>query len=187
MTTGQKTHRMSTLFIFVGTLIAILCASGSYWYYTQPRMYDFDYKRDSAFILDMFQKNWYWLIAEGSDFSPEYFLLNRASSKQPQHLGNETIKVLYKGGTPVGFTSYYKVKFYKGKVHFVLVNEQFRSQGYGLQLVTYAINALVAQGCTEITLVTRENNFSAQKIYKRAGFEEYGCEDGFIYFKYTVK
>lgn len=171
--------------IFFVLCVALAIGSG-YWYFTTPMMYDYVEKRDRAFISQMFKDNWYWLIGEGSDFDPEHMLTYRASSKDPRHLGNQTIKVMYVGNNPVGFTAYHKKKFYKGKLHFVLINEKYRSKGYGLKIVQYAVNDLVSRGCTDISLVTRVNNHGAQKVYKRAGFVPGEIVDGFVYFHYKT-
>jgi ribosomal protein S18 acetylase RimI-like enzyme len=174
-------------YVLFGITITIICASIGYWYYiTVPMIYTYKDSRDRNFILRMYRDNWYMLIAAGSDFSPVHMLTYRASSQNPKHLGNQIIKVMYKGNTPVGFTAYHKKSFYQGKVHFVLIDKPFRGHGYGLQIVRYAINDLKALGCTEISLVTRVENYAAQKTYKNAGFMENGVEDGFMYFKYTV-
>lgn len=160
---------------------------GYRWYIGSSRqsyMADFDYKRDASFILDIFKNNWYWLIAEGSDFSPEYMLKHKASSRAPEHMGNETIKVMYVDGKPVGFVTYYSLKFYEARIHFVAVDQSCRSRGYGLALVRYALNELTKQGYKKISLVTRVNNYSAQAIYKKAGFKESHINNGFIYFNY---
>lgn len=172
-------------------IACILIASflGGFYYYSHipnTGIYNFNERRDSAFILDIFKKNWYWLIAEGSDFSPEHMLKYRASSKNPEDIGNETIKVLYDQKEPVGFVVYRKKKFYEGFIHFVAVDEKARSKGYGLQLVKYAVQDLIKQGMKKITLVTRTNNIPAQTIYKKAGFQETKIVNGFVYFAYYV-
>lgn len=184
----STSYRISRIAKFLGLAIGLFGILGGFIYYKTAyvALYDFNAKRDSAFILDVFNRHWYWLIAEGSDFSPEYMLEHLASSKDPSDHGNEIIKVMYKGNTPVGFVIYYKKKFYQGVLHFVAVDDQFRSKGYGLQLVEYAVNDLISRGCTSITLVTRTENYAAQKIYLRAGFKETERTNRFVYYKYTV-
>lgn len=176
-----------------GLLAVLSVGIGSYFYtqYSQKEycIYEYNEKRDHDFILNLFKdkENWYWLVAEGSDFSPEYFLEHRASSKKPEHLGNETIKVIYAQGKPVGFTSYYQLKFYEGRIHFVAVDKQHRSKSYGFILTKYALEDLLKRGTKKISLVTRTTNIPAQTIYKKAGFKEGRVVNGFVYFDYYVK
>ncbi len=167
-------------------LVSSLIGVGYHLLSPAERIYDFDEKRDTSFILDLFEKDLYWLVAEGSDFSPEYMLKHRASSKNPEHIGNETIKVMYVGNQPVGFITYHKKKFYEGAIHFIDVSKEFRSQGYGLKLLNYGVKDLIARGVAKIGLVTRTSNYAAQAIYKKAGFTESWRTDGFVYFEYIV-
>ncbi len=81
-------------------------------------------------------------------------LKHRASSKNPEHVGNEIIKVMYKGNQPVGFITYHKKKFYEGAIHFIDVSKEFRSQGYGLKLLNYGVKDLITRGVAKIGLVT---------------------------------
>jgi ribosomal protein S18 acetylase RimI-like enzyme len=166
-------------------VIAVGGGVGYYQYCCRTAIYDFVESRDKQFILDIFEKNWYWLVSEYSlDFSPEYMMHNRASSRDPQHVGNLTIKVLYAGTEPVGFTAYFKPKFYEGRVLFLAVREEFRSKGYGSQLLNYAIEALKKQGVNKIDLVTRSTNYAAQSVYKKAGFVQTSDDGSFVWFAY---
>jgi len=126
-------------FIVSGTLAAGI---GIYTHISRQQsqltIMDFDQARDTQFILDIFKSNWYWLVSEYSkNFSPEYMLSHRASSKNPEHIGNLTIKVGYQGQEPVGFVAYYKKSFYEGFLLFLATKGEFRSKGYGYQLLKY--------------------------------------------------
>jgi ribosomal protein S18 acetylase RimI-like enzyme len=173
--------------MLAGALVAILIGIGYYFIgQSSERIVDFNQARDSAFILDLFKKDWYWLVGEGSDFDPEYMLKYSASSKKPEDIGNQTIKVMFVDNKPVGFIAYHKKKFYEGVIHFIDINEDFRSKGYGQKLLKYAIADLKKHGVTKITLVTRTNNYPAQAIYKKAGFKEVWQTNGFVYFEHRV-
>jgi ribosomal protein S18 acetylase RimI-like enzyme len=174
-------------FFLVAAACAVVPVSYYYYYCASTSVYTFDQKRDASFILDIFKHDWHWLVSEYStDFSPEYMLAHRASSKNPEHLGNLTIKVLYAKQEPLGFTAYYKKKFYEGFVLFLAIRHEFRSKGYAKILLRHAMDDLIAQGCTKIRLVTRTTNYPAMKVYRNAGFVETSREDGFIYFEYKV-
>lgn len=169
-------------------MVAGTTAAGVY-YFTQKRVaiYSFNEKRDTPFILDIFKQDWDWLVSENStDFSAEYMLKNKASSKNQRHLGNLAINVLYEGFNPVGFTATYKKKFYEGTILFLAIDRKFRSKGYGSLLFKNAMDELIKQGVTRIELATRVTNAPAIKVYTRAGFKEKRREDGFIYFEYFV-
>ncbi|MBI2775258.1 GNAT family N-acetyltransferase [Candidatus Dependentiae bacterium] len=155
---------------------------------TKIEVLDFDETRDKSFILDIFKNDWYWLVSEYStDFSPEYMLHYRASSKSAENIGDLTIKVIYENGKPVGFTAYHKLSLYVGRIIFVAVDKNFRSKGYGYKLLQLAVDDLKSRGAQKIRLVTRTNNAPGIKLYTRFGFKETSRdEDGFLYFQYDV-
>jgi ribosomal protein S18 acetylase RimI-like enzyme len=169
--------------IVLAIIILLGVGAGSYYVFV-PRtyIYTFDEQRDTHFILDIFKKNWYWLVSEYSDFSPEYMLHNL--KKSPEQTGNVIIKVLYKGKEPVGFVTYLKENFYRCQVLFLAVREEFRSKGYGKILLQHAVNDLRSQHCTKIWLVTRTTNHAAMKVYRDSGFVETNRDNGFVYFEY---
>ena len=90
-------------------------------------------------------------------------------------------------GKPVGFVSYNKPKFYEGFVHFLTVDEKERGKGYGLKLLKYAVDDLARTGASLIRLVTRVENYPAQKIYKTLGFKEIKRDERFVDFEKVVK
>ncbi|OQA35947.1 MAG: TDP-fucosamine acetyltransferase [Candidatus Dependentiae bacterium ADurb.Bin331] len=182
-------NRKSILF-FVCSLL-LICSAGTvgYFYYVQrPQILEFDEQRDTPFILDIFNNDWYWLVSEYStEFSPQYMLHYRASSKAPENIGNLTIKTMYIKNEPVGFVAYYKKNFYEGYILFLALLKKFRSKGYAYQLLSQAIEDLKSRFVTKIRLVTRTINTPAIKLYTRAGFKETSRDDdGFVYFQYTV-
>ncbi len=183
------TKKLSLALIFSSVCIA--AGFGVYYnLYQKVGIYDFNDRRDTPFVLDIFKHNWEWLIAGVSPtFAPDYVthMLHNRTSRDFQQKGAMTIKVLYQGRSPAGFVSYYKKKFYEGRILFLGVLDQYRSKGYGYQLFKYAMNDLIAQGCTKITLVTRTTNYPAMKVYTRAGFKEIKRDDGFVDFEYQIK
>jgi len=170
-----------------GVLVGICAGSLAYWYQnrSQDSILDFNPERDTAFILDSFKRDWYWLV-EGDDYSPEYLLKYKASSQKPEHIGNVTIKVGYHDKKPVGFVVYFMKNFYLGDLRFIDLNPEFRSQGWAYKLLDYAVKDLIKRGAVKIELVTRTTNFSAQKLYTRYGFRESSRDGGFVYFEYLV-
>ena len=146
---------------------------------------DFAYERDRDFILDIFDKNWYWLIDDASspNFSAEYMMRYLTTNSNPATAGRLTMKVLYEHNEPAGFNAYYLQHFYLGRIRFVAVREKFRSKGYGKKLVEYALNDLQSRGAAKVRLVTRTTNIPAQKVYKASSMHVSEEEGGFVWFE----
>ena len=161
--------------------------AGIFYYLSIPRgpIYDFDPARDTQDILQVFERDWYWLVSS-DDYSPEFMLKYRAPGRNPLYIGRLRIKVLRKKDAFVGFTSYYMKTSDLGFLLFLAVDPEFRGKGYGDTLTRYALNDLIRMGTKRIRLVTRTDNIPAQKLYSRMGFRETSRDDeGFVYFEYT--
>lgn len=142
---------------------------------------------DKAFILDTFKKDWHWLVSEYStDFSPDYMLDTRSSSRNTHEQGNLTIKVYRKWGTPLGFVVYYTKSLYQGFILFLAVDEKQRSRGYARKLMCHALQDLKKRGCIKARLVTRVSNIRGQKVYTGLGFKEIARLNGFITYEKTL-
>ena len=181
------THRK----IKILALILGLSAGATALYYYGPQrtqqtpdsIIPFQDDRDTTEILDIFEKDRYWLVSS-EDYSPEFMLKNRAPNKHDsRYFGKLIIKVLRENDQFIGFTAYYMKNFCTGILLFVAVKPELRGKGYAQQLMKHAINDLKRQGASIITLVTRTTNESAQKLYKRLGFTVSYEEDGYVYFE----
>jgi ribosomal protein S18 acetylase RimI-like enzyme len=53
---------------------------------------------------------------------------------------------------------------------FVLA-EAVRGQGWGTQLLDYALRYAVQHGCRRVTVLTDKDNAAAQSLYRKKGFE----------------
>jgi ribosomal protein S18 acetylase RimI-like enzyme len=178
--------------VVVLVCIAIFGIGPGTWYYltrqTGP-IYDFTYERDNQGIHDIFKTNWYWLIADNNEYSPEFMMKYHApNSYEPYYVGKLAIKVLRQPvegkDTFVGFTSYYMTNEHTGKIQFVAVKQEFRGKGYGEQLTKYALNDLLKKGARTITILTRVNNEHALKIYTRLGFREIARDEKYVSLQY---
>lgn len=150
---------------------------------------DFNYARDHEYISSVFEDedNWYWLVdGTRADFSPEDMMKTMSSSRNLATKGNLTIKVLYANGKPAGFSAYFMKNFYLGKIRFIYVDKEHRGAGYGLKLVTAAMEDLKSRGATKISLVTRSTNLAAMRIYEKAGFTLLPSPEGFADFAKIV-
>lgn len=185
---------MSKLFVrnvaLAGSLFALACGIGygvyRYQNFEQGPIYEFDAQRDTKPILDIFERDWYWLVA-GDDYSPEFMLQYRAPKQDPVFAGRMHIKVLREQDTFIGFVAYYMKNAQVGFLNFVDINPDFRGKRYAQQLVRYAINAMKDLGASRIDLVTRPSNVSARALYKRLGFVLTGQDPEFVFYTYFVK
>jgi len=150
--------------------------------------------RDKQFILNMFKKNWYWLVDEDDDkdFSPEYMLDTKSSSNNEKDKGNLNIKVFVEDNITKGFITYYteinsKNKSKYGIIFTLAVDEKYRNKGIAKELLKYAIKDLKNNlKCDNIYLYTRINNEPAIKCYIKFGFNiiDYNKDIGILQLEY---
>ena len=170
-------------------LFCLVAMGGLYWIYrTQsPGIYQYDSAKDKAFITNLFDKDWYWLISDYSpDYSVEYMLDYRASSQYPSGKGKLTIKTYRVKGKPVGFSAYSMEEFYRGRILFVSVDKEYRSKGYAKKLMIDAIEDLKKRGARVIRLVTRTDNKAALKLYTGLDFKETWTDGAYVKFELSI-
>lgn len=178
-------------------VVVILFMIGSFYgyrSYSSSGIYEYNQKRDAAFINQLFHDDWYWLVAGIADTFDhvaqnyvDFLLEHRTNSHTlpPKHI--LTMKVGYQDNQPTGFLAYYIKKFYLGNILFVDVLPTFRSQGWGMKFMQYAMQDLIKHGVSQIELVTRTDNVAAQKLYEKLGFQEKENEGGFVTFVYHAQ
>lgn len=177
----KRTFSIKRIFVIVTSVILLGTGAGGIYYYLTPRTGIYPYKEDNKqFILDIFNKDWYWLV-EGTDFSPEQMLAEKRHYDSHKPI---TIQVAYDHNKPVGFVVYYVINFYVGKIWFIDVLSDVRTQGWGYKLLSYAVQDLLKLGVSRIDLVTRTQNVAAQALYKKIGFVEASKDDKFVNFSY---
>ncbi|MGC2310279.1 MAG: GNAT family N-acetyltransferase [Candidatus Babeliaceae bacterium] len=181
--THQRKYFIATFLIFLTSV------GGIYWWHKTTsctnHIYSYEPDKDRAFILDLFQKDLYWLVSEYvTDFSAEYMLDNRASSRNPADRGN-LLMYVYRDSQPRGFVAYFKKKGYLPlyQLLFLVVPEEFRQKGYGKCLLKFALEDLKKKGCLRVELTTRVSNYPAQKTYLRLGFHETSRDEEFVHFE----
>ncbi len=146
---------------------------------------NYNAKRDRQVILDIFDKDWYWLVSgDRSSFSPEHMIDTNSPNKYNADLqGKEKIKVFLVNGKMAGFITYYKKKAYQGQIHIIQVLPEYRGRGYAKQLMRSAIDDLFKDPAISlIKLVTRTNNPTAIKLYLGLGFTEEVRDDALVDF-----
>jgi ribosomal protein S18 acetylase RimI-like enzyme len=188
MAEQKKRYHFSKKIVLIVSFCTVLGAGLALYYHHQRNettILDFNDIRDTGFILEAFKRDWHWLV-EGFDFSPEKMLKHRAPTEKLADRGKSIIKVAYQGKKPIGFVIYYPKSFYKGRLHLIDVEPDFRSKGWSDKLLDYAMKDLIKRGVSKVELVTRTTNYPAQKLYTRYGFKESKRDDGFVYFEYIV-
>lgn len=172
-----------------GLALVLLLALGvgSAWYFwPQTGVYPYQAARDRQAILNIFDQDWYWLVAgDRNSFSPERMLDTKSPNKNPEYQGVEQVKVYLVAGQPVGFVAFYKKKFYEGFLHLLGLSSAARGKGYATQLMHTAVREMFADpAIMYIKLITRVNNVPAIKVYERVGFKRTDeIDDGFVYFR----
>lgn len=174
--------------IIIGCLLLGITTLGGFYFYrthiqAQGPVYEFNEDRDTQAILDLFKKDYYWLV-EG-DYNPAAMLHYRAPNGNPFRKGQMHIKVLRDNNEFVGFVAYYKKSSTEWKFNFIALEHAFRGKGFAQKLMQYAVDDMKRMGAKKISLVTRTSNIAAQKLYDRMGFKETYRDDGYVYFEYV--
>src|SRR5579872_6378081 len=180
--------RLHKIVLSLGFLAAI---GGGVWYYSsldRGPIYEFNYERDAKSILDLFDKDWYWLVADSRDqYSPEFMLKYRAPKQSRMYEGRMQIKVLRdKQGEFIGFAAYYPKSKDLWFFNFLAIKSEFRGQRNADKLMAYALKDMISKGAKEITLITRPSNKAAQSVYRRFNFQETFNDGEYIGFTYFV-
>lgn len=178
-------HRIKKIALLITITLAACGGIGGYVYYTSNKgpIYEFNAERDTQAMMDIFNQNWYWLLAS-PDSSPTFMLKHRTPDTNPLHFGSLHIKVLREQNKLMGFTAYFMENQEEGRILFVAVAHEFRGKGYGKLLTERAMKELFALGATHLALWTRVSNLPAQRIYKDLGFKETFDDNGYVFFEY---
>lgn len=167
-------------------LFASLTGFGLWWHQRTAQQVIMPYaaERDREAIVKLFKDNWYWLIPEETPFSVEYYL----DHKNPDQAGNgedgvAAIFVYRFRNQTIGMVSFYPMSFYRGRLHFIVLDKAFRGRGISDTLLQYALDQMKQRGFTVVELITRVDNISAQKLYQRFGFKEFYRDNRFVRFE----
>ena len=173
--------------------IVIAALAGLVYYYSPMRsrtgIMPYHAARDRTATIKMFRDNWYWLIAdagkntnpEESPFSVEQYLDGGYIAKGEKR--DETIAVYCIDNNMIGLVSYYSESFYKGILHFIVVDPAHRGRGYAEKLLRHALEDMKKRGLSLVQLLTRCDNIPAQKLYTKLGFKEFWRDNNFVKFE----
>ncbi len=180
------TNNTKRIVLLLSITLAACGGSAIYYYHNnihQGPIYDFNPTRDTQAVMDIFHKDWDWLLAS-PDSSPAFMLKHRTYDADPTHFGSLHIKVLRENDTVAGFAAYYMETRTQGRLLFLAVGRDFRGRGYGKILALRAMEELFKMGADHIALWTRVSNLPAQKIYRELGFMERFEENGYLFFEF---
>jgi GNAT superfamily N-acetyltransferase len=183
-------------YLIAGFVASGVVGGGAYYYYAHRKvvpsvpLVDFEYERDIADVLSIFDRNWYWLMPyPQEEYDPEYLphvFDWHAPQANPLKKGTLTIKVIRHEGHAIAFTAYHMKTKTSGFLLFVAVDNNFRGKKYGELLVKHALKAMADRGAKQIQLNTRIDNVPAQSLYKKMGFTETVRQGAFVYYTYKV-
>lgn len=180
--------KISQKTMFLGTLSTLLFATLFFFsfFYTPQLFFEYDATRDRQDILTLFENDRYWLTATPG-YSAEYMLDTKSpSSQQAFYKGALKIYTVRLKGIFIGFCAYYLKRKDLGQILFIAVHPDFRNQGYARKMVRFCLEELKKQGVLHATMLTRSNNFPAQKAYEAVGFSELGRDEEFVYYFYDL-
>jgi ribosomal protein S18 acetylase RimI-like enzyme len=183
-------------YLLAGLFATGVCGGAFYCYTRVCRavpsadLIDFEYDRDFADIMSIFDRNWYWLMPYSrEEYDPDY-LQNvfawRSPQANPFKKGSLIVKVIRKDDKVVAFTAYHMKTKTSGFLLFVAVDNDYRGKKYGEALVVYALKAMKDLGAKQIQLNTRIDNVPAQTLYKKMGFKEVMRQGIYVYYTYKV-
>lgn len=169
-------------------ILAVLGGIGFYQYYGNGITIDpieaYQPARDRYDVERLFAQNWFWLINIPYEDALASFGkdLDKVSSVTEQQKPEAYRWIVYReGGVVKGFCTYYIKSPTVGRILFLAVGEKYRGHGCAQQLMQYAISALERAGAKTIRILVRIENFRAQNLYRKLGFEAVKTADEFIY------
>lgn len=155
--------------------------------YNSSAVESFSYERDARDVTALFKEDYAWLSTRSFDAAFVDWTLRTHSPNEyePEYQGMMNIDVIREKNQVAGFVTYYLLSPIVGRILFLEVGKDFRCKGYGEVLVRHAIQHFFKQGISLVQLLTRDNNYPAQKLYTRVGFQEISRSEGFIYYAIT--
>ena len=110
----------------IAALTSVFVGVSLVYYIARPLdgVYDFNEKRDTTAIINLFRREWDWLVLS-PDYSPEFILKFKTPSQNPLDIGKLNIKVLYANNSFAGFVTYHKEEDKIGRLLFLAVHQDF--------------------------------------------------------------
>lgn len=185
---GSKKNRI--LKYVLSVILALSVSAIGYCYYDKyyaDGIKPYDAKRDRAAVIKIFNDEWDWLLPD-REYSVENMLDLKRASYDHSYDGKLQMYVYRDGRKTVGFTAFYKIKFYHGQILFLAIDKDYRRKGYARKLFKYDVDSLISQGCFRLLVITRPWNDKAKALYVSEGFEETAeSDDKFIRLEKNIR
>ncbi|KKS68530.1 MAG: Ribosomal-protein-alanine acetyltransferase [candidate division TM6 bacterium GW2011_GWE2_42_60] len=184
-----------TQFLILGFCMALIGGIG-FWYWrpasTDPALQFYQEKRDRSALVALFNENWFWLDnrpqAEGLAAFNEH--LDKITNPEEEAKPTKMSWLVYSvDGRARGFTSYFmRIPELKiGKILYLAVQKEYRSQGIARKLLNKAISTLKEMGARTIEITVRLENYPAQNLYRSLGFRPIGSDTQYFYMELPVQ
>lgn len=145
-------------------------------------MYPYDKNLDRAFILQQFEHDRFWLVA---DESAAYNPADTLDTGIHQFVRAKTYYFMYyQDKKPVGFISYYYESPFFAKIQFVYVDKDHRRQGIAEKMIRYVLERQRKEGAHSVEILTRLINTGALTLYEKLGFKKLYDTGKYIYLEY---
>jgi ribosomal protein S18 acetylase RimI-like enzyme len=92
--------------------------------------------------------------------------------------------IVFEGTRPIGF-SLVSIRGARGRIDAFGFLKEYRTKGYGSELLYYTTEKMKWKGITKVTLEVVDEEISAKKFYKKHGFKEKRILESFV--KYIEK
>jgi ribosomal protein S18 acetylase RimI-like enzyme len=184
MTQGMRRTIFRSLFAAVVLALVSLGACRYYGCMGEDAIQQYQPAQDRYAVEQIFEQNWYWLINVPYKEALASFTedLDKVTSLYERQKPDVRQWIVFKeDGTVKGFAVYYIKKPGIGKILFLAVDERYRGHGLAQRLIQRAMEALEKAGCKTIEIVVRVENFRAQNLYRKVGFETVKTDETFMY------
>tara|TARA_E500000318_G_scaffold105462_1_gene112397 strand:- start:1354 stop:1809 length:456 start_codon:yes stop_codon:yes gene_type:complete len=140
---------------------------------------------ESALVIDLFDKYRVFYKQKSNLTLAKNFIKARLNNEE------SIIFVALVGKKPVGFTQLYPTYSSVGAIQNWILNDlyvgvQYRKQGIGEKLIKEAMEFAKGRGSKFLELSTAINNFTAQGLYEKIGFEKQDPETDFYTYQIHV-
>ena len=181
---SRKSH--AHFFLIIALFVSAGIAALIFSFYNQSFLTPYNAKTDRQEIINLFEKERYWLTATPG-YSVEHMLDTKSpSEQQPSFKGALHLFTARINGVFAGFCAYYFKRKDLGQILFIAVDPIFRGKGYAKRMVQFCLNEIKQKGAPYAMILTRVDNIPAQKAYEGVGFIESYRDESFVYYFYDL-
>ena len=184
----NTTHRSYTQYVVLAVAFLAVGIGGVFWYTRvkhKTGIVPYEPSRDRTFTINVFKKDWYWLL---SDYSPNYSLDRLLDYKTPNNddlseAGKLIMYTYLDAGKPAGFVHFHEKELKIGQILFLAVDNYYRGKGYAREMMNFAIKELKNRGMLTIRMNTRTDNTKARALYESLGFKQIWTDGAYIIYE----